>query len=70
MLSSIPSEIVGIPLWVFLFVVAGFLLFFFKISGDSVNQDRYPTARLFLFIATILIAIAGVADFVRWADVW
>jgi len=46
------------------------MLFFLKISGDSTNQDRYPTTRLFLFIATILVAIAGVADFVRWANFW
>lgn len=70
MFFSIPSEIAGIPVWVFLFVIAGFMLFFLKVSSDSVNQDRYPTTRLFLFIATILVAIAGIADFVRWANVW
>ena len=67
---TIPSESAGIPVWAILFIVAGFMLFFLKISGDSTNQDRYPTTRLFLFIATILIAIAGIADFVRWANFW
>jgi hypothetical protein len=70
MFQNIPSEIAGIPVWVFLFVIAGFILFFLKVSGDSVNQDRYPTTRLFLFIASILVTIAGVADFVRWANFW
>ena len=69
MFSNIPSEIYGIPVWIVLLVVAGFLLFFLKISGDSVNQPRYPTTRLFLYIAVILILVAGVADFLRWAQV-
>ena len=67
---SLPTEIAGIPVWAILFAVAGLLLFFLKISGDSTNQDRYPTMKLFLFIATIFIVIVGIADFGRWANVW
>jgi len=70
MFTNIPSEIYGIPVWIVLLVVAGFLLFFLKISGDSVNQQRYPTTRLFLYIAVILILVAGVADFLRWAQIF
>lgn len=70
MFSSIPSEIAGIPTWVFLFIVTGLMLFFLKMSSDSTNQDRYPTTKLFLYIVTIFIAIAGVADFVRWLHPW
>jgi len=70
MFTNIPSEIYGIPVWIVLLVIAGFLLFFLKISGDSVNQQRYPTTRLFLYIAVILILVAGAADFLRWAQIF
>ena len=55
-----------IPLWLILFVVAGFLLFFLKISGDLPDQPRSSGLRLFLFLAFLLFAIAGIADFVKW----
>lgn len=58
-----------IPLWLILFVVAGFLLFFLKISGDRPNPSSQPTSsrlRLFLFLVFLLVAIAGIADFVKW----
>jgi hypothetical protein len=67
---SIPTEYAGIPVWLILFVVAGFLFFFLKISGDDLNQDKFPTLRLFVFIAAIFISIAGVAGFVQWAKFW
>jgi len=69
MFSNIPSEIYGIPVWIVLLIVAALLLFFLKISGDSVNQQRYQTTRLFLYIAVILILIVGAADFLRWAQI-
>ncbi len=55
------------PLWLTLFVIAGFLLFGFKISGDPRNDVEWPKVRLLLLIATVLFALAGVADFVQWA---
>ena len=55
-----------IPLWLILFVVAGFLLFFVKISGERPDQPKSSPLRLFLFIAVLLFAIAGIADFVKW----
>ena len=58
---------IGMPLWLILFFVAGFLLFGVKISGESANQDKYSKVRLFLLLAVVLFAIAGIADFVRWA---
>jgi hypothetical protein len=56
---------IGMPLWLILFFVAGFLLFGVKISGES-NQDKYSKLRLFMLIAVVLFAVAGIADFVRW----
>ena len=58
-----------IPLWLILFVVAGFLLFLLKISGDRPNPSSQPDSsrlRLFLFLAFLLVTIAGIADFVKW----
>lgn len=55
------------PLWLGLFVVAGFLLFWLKISGDSPEKEGSGRFRLFLLIAVLLFAIAGIADFVLWA---
>ena len=54
------------PLWLIFFVVAGFLLFAFKISGDRRNDADFPKLRLFLLLAVLLFAVAGIADFVRW----
>lgn len=70
MLSSLPSHIAGIPLWVILFVVAGLIFFFLRMSGESARQDRYPTTKLFLYIGVIFIAVVGVADLIRWANLW
>ena len=70
MLPSLPTHIAGIPLWVILFAVTGLLLFFLKISAETVNQDRYPTTRLFLYIGTTFIALVGVVDLIRWANLW
>jgi hypothetical protein len=69
-MPSLPSHIGGIPLWGILLAIAGILLFFLKMSAGSTDQDRYPTTRLFLYIAAIFIAVVGFADLVRWADVW
>ena len=69
-MASLPTHIAGIPLWAILFGVALLILFFLKISADSTNQDRYPTTKLFVYIATILIAVVGIVDFIRWADLW
>jgi hypothetical protein len=58
-----------IPLWLILFVVAGFLLFFLKIFGDRPNPSSRSNSarlRLFLFLAFLLFAVAGIADFVKW----
>jgi hypothetical protein len=58
-----------IPLWLILFVAAGFLLFFLKISGDRPNPSGQPNSarlRLFLFLAFLLFAVASIADFVKW----
>jgi len=54
------------PLWIILFVIAGFLLFVFKISGDRRSDTEFPKLRLFLLLAVLLCAAAGIADFVRW----
>jgi len=54
------------PLWLIFFVLAGFLLFAFKISGDRRNDAGFPKLRLFLLLAALLLAIAGIADFMRW----
>jgi hypothetical protein len=66
----LPTQIGGIPVWAILFVIAGILLFFLKTSGGSTNQDRYPTTRLFLYIAVIFIFVVGLFDFGRWAGLW
>jgi len=67
-MRSIPTELAGIPVWLVLFVVAGFLLFFFKIAGNPSEREELSKLRLFFLIATILFAIAGIADFVIWAS--
>jgi cytochrome c oxidase assembly factor CtaG len=69
-MPSLPTHIAGVALWAILFGVALLILFFLKISADSTNQDRYPTTKLFVYIATILIAVVGIVDFIRWADLW
>ena len=69
-MDVLPTHVAGIPLWAVIFGVTALLLFFLKISSDGTNQDRYPTAKLFLYIGTILIALVGVADFIRWANLW
>jgi hypothetical protein len=67
-MRSIPTELAGIPVWLILFVVAGFLLFFFKVAGNPSEREEFSKLRLFFLIATILFAIAGIADFVIWAS--
>jgi len=67
-MRSIPTEFAGIPVWLMLFAVAGFLLFFFKIAGNPAEREKLTRLRLFFLIATILFAIAGIADFVIWAS--
>jgi len=67
-MRSIPTELSGIPVWLILFAAAGFLLFFFKIAGNPAEREQLSKLRLFFLIATILFAIAGVADFVIWAS--
>ncbi|HXT24094.1 MAG TPA: hypothetical protein VN749_04605 [Candidatus Eisenbacteria bacterium] len=63
-----PTELAGVPIWLLLFVAAGFLLFFFKIAGGGAeNREDLSKLRIFFLIATILFAIAGIADFVIWA---
>jgi hypothetical protein len=67
LLNSAPGESVGLPLWLALFGVAGFLLFLFKISGNPQNGDeKWPKLRLFYLVSVILFAIAGIADFLLW----
>ena len=64
------SESDGFPLWLVLFIIAGILLFLLKISAeDTQADDRKPwssSLRLFLAIATVLFAIAGIVHFVAW----
>jgi phosphatidylglycerophosphate synthase len=67
-MRSIPTELAGIPIWLILFAVAGFLLFFFKIVGNPSEREELSKLRLFFLIATILFAVAGIADFVIWAS--
>jgi hypothetical protein len=54
------------PLWLIFFVLAGFLLFAFKVSGERHNEYIFPKVRLFLLLAVLLFAVAGMADFVKW----
>jgi len=59
------------PLWLILFIIAGFLLFFLKISGDRLSHSDHPQSsyvRIFLFIAFLFFAIAGIAAFVKWIN--
>lgn len=67
-MRSIPTEFAGIPVWLILFVIAGFFLFFFKVAGNPSEREELSKLRLFFLIATILFAIAGIADFVIWAS--
>jgi len=67
-MRSIPTELAGIPVWLILFAVAGFLLFFFKVVHNPSEDEQLSKLRLFLLIASIFFAIAGVADFVIWAS--
>ena len=67
-MRSIPTEFAGIPVWLLLFIAAGFLLFFFKIAGNPSQHEELSRLRLFLLIASMLLAIAGIADFVVWAS--
>jgi len=64
---SIPTEFAGIPVWLILFIVAGFLLFFFKVAGNPQNREELSKLRVFFLIATLLFAVAGIADFIVWA---
>jgi len=61
-----------IPLWLVLFIIAGLLLFFFKISGDRLSHCEEPPksfyVRLFLFIAFLFFAVAGIAAFAKWIN--
>jgi hypothetical protein len=67
-MRSVPIELAGVPVWLLLFAAAGFLLFFFKIAGNPAEREQLSKLRLFFLIAAILVAIAGVADFVIWAS--
>ena len=67
-MRSIPTELAGIPVWLILFAMAGFLLFFFKIAGNPSEREELSKLRLFFLIAAILFAVAGLADFVIWAS--
>jgi len=69
-MPSLPIQIGGIPLWGVLLAIAGIMIFFLRMYGGSTDQDRYPTARLFLYIAAIFIAVVGFADLIRWANLW
>jgi hypothetical protein len=68
---SIPTEFAGIPVWLILFIVAGFLLFLFKVAGNPQdrpqNSEELSSLRIFFLIATLLFAAAGIADFIVWA---
>ncbi len=68
---AVPTEFAGIPVWLILFVVAGFLLFLFKAAGNPQNRpqngEELSGLRVFFLIATLLFAAAGIADFVVWA---
>lgn len=68
MLLAIPTEFAGIPVWLILFIVAGVLLFLFKVAGSPQTHEELSKLRLFLLIATLLFAIAGIADFVIWVN--
>lgn len=65
-----PSGSHGVPLWLVLFIIAGVLLFLLKISAEDTRpEDKKPwssSLRLFLAIATVLFAIAGIVHFVAW----
>jgi hypothetical protein len=58
----------SIPFWLILFVIAGFLLFCSKIAGSAQETERWPKLRLFLLLAALLVALAGIADFVIWVN--
>ena len=68
---SIPTEFAGIPVWLILFTIAGFMLFLFKVAGNPQdrpqNSEEISSLRIFFLIATLLFAVAGIADFVVWA---
>ena len=63
----VPTEFAGIPVWLILFIVAGFLLFLFKVAGNPQHREELSKLRVFFLIATVLVAVAGIADFVVWA---
>jgi len=67
---SFPTHLAGIPLWGILLGIVGLTLFFLKVSGESTNQDRYPTAKLFAYIIAIFFGVVGLIDFIRWANLW
>ena len=69
-MNSLPTEFGGIPLWAVLFTVAALIFFVLRMSSVGTEQDRYPTIKLFAYIITIFIAIAGAADLIRWANLW
>lgn len=67
----VPTEIAEIPVWLILFMVAGFLLFLFKVVDNPQNRSQngaeLSRLRVFFLIAILLFAVAGIADFVIWA---
>jgi hypothetical protein len=63
----LPIEFIGIPVWLTLFMVAGFLLFLFKVAGNPQHREELSKLRVFFLIATLLFTVAGIADFVVWA---
>jgi hypothetical protein len=65
---AVPTEFAGIPVWLILCIVAGVLLFFFKVAGSPQSREQLSKLRLFLLIATLLFAVAGIADFVIWVN--
>jgi hypothetical protein len=67
MARVVPTELAGIPVWLIFFVVAGFLLFLFKVAGNPQNREELSRLRIFFLIATLLFTVAGIADFVVWA---
>jgi len=60
------------PLWLILFMVAGFLLFILKTSSPEKSpgkeSKRIVSLRLFLIIAIILIVLSGLVHFYHWAQ--
>ena len=66
------ESLFAFPLWLVLFMVAGFLLFILKISSREKSLDadskRIVSFRLFLMIAIAFLALAGLLHFYHWAQ--